>query len=504
MQEKFEDEGSKSNGSDLQVSKAQVSLPVTKMNKPVRANTSFHYFGYVVIIIGGTACGCMFLTRFSITVAMLNMVNHTALYEYEHPESDVQDFFEPDYVERGEFMWTNEIQQMIISSYMVTYTIPQFFTTRLANRIGLHLATPISLLICGLSCLLTPISAYYGWVSVLLLRLLNGIGGSAILSTMIDVVERWMPYEKSARGLALLQFISMQLYTVAPLISGYLVTIHWKWAFYFPALVALIVSVIWWLLASDSPDESRYISETELARIKGGKPGEGQQEREARPLLPWYFMFKIKSFYALTITWMLYCSTSGGAIFILPTYFNKVMKLTVDQNGLYIFIINFGCMFSMLWSNPTTEYLQRRFGFTLTSARRLIFFISQLATVITFVYLALTHSNQVLILSINRFFLMNYDTVSTATLMSKYGKEGLSSQVYSMMNTFGCFTMVILCWAVGRFLDYTGESLECWTWIFLIMALLNAIAFIIYALFITSEPVSCYDSNIKSGVKQPA
>lgn len=352
-----------------------------------RSNKTFHNVRYFIIFIGGMTCGAMFFTRLAITVAMLKMVNHTELFLTEHQNKTTQeDYFRPDYVETGEFAWPNVIQQVIISGYMIAYVIPQFMTTRLSMKYGLRKSIPISLSLCAISCLLTPIMAYWGWGYVLALRFLNGLGASSILPSMIGIVEIWMPYESSAVGLSLLQFVQTILYTCTPLFSGYLAGIHWKWAFYAPGITALFFCFLWWLIARDDPEQCSYISQKELNLIKGisdnncctnnnGKVIKRVEKRAPRTDLPWYFMFKLPSFYCFVIVWFWYCATFGGFLNLMPSYFNRALKLTVEENGFYNFVIQVGVLFSMLWSGPIISIFQTKFGLSLTASRKIIVFI---------------------------------------------------------------------------------------------------------------------------------
>lgn len=88
-----------------------------------RFNSSFHHFRYIIAILGGLAVGFMSLLRLNITVAILNMVNQTQIYLEENPEADLNAYFGEGYNEVGEFEWTNEKQQLIISYYMIAYTV---------------------------------------------------------------------------------------------------------------------------------------------------------------------------------------------------------------------------------------------------------------------------------------------------------------------------------------------------------------------------------------------
>lgn len=459
-----------------------------------RKNESFHSFRYIIMILGGLALGAMYFTRLSISVAMISMVNHTHLYLAERPFERSDEFFESDYVEVGEFNWSNEIQQIINSGYMIFYTLPQIFTTKLALKYGIRGSICLSLLICSLSCLLTPIVAYWGWGWVLMLRCLNGAGASAILPSMIGSIENWLTYNDSAFGLSIMQFVATLMQMTTPLICGHLASIHWKWAFYVPALASSTFAIIWWIVVRNTPESCPFLSQQELNRIKCSTVVDGSkkvpEKRHKRTDLPWHFMFKIKTFYGFVTIWVLYCMTAGSLNFLLPTYFNKVLKISVKDNGFYNSLTQLGVVFSMLWPNPTVKFLQTHFDISLTRARRIVVFIYTSVYICTLSYIAAYHENQVFALIINRLFHNTNDTVITSTLMSQYGLEGVSGMVFSVMNSIGNFSTVIFCWNAGKFLDFTGESLTCWSWIFIIQSLMNLFLLLIYTAFLRSEPIS--------------
>lgn len=92
-----------------------------------RFNNSFHYFRYIIVLMGGMSVGFMSFLRLNITVAILNMVNQTQIYVEEHQQgADLVEYFGEGYREVGEFDWNNERQQLIISYYMIAYTVSTY------------------------------------------------------------------------------------------------------------------------------------------------------------------------------------------------------------------------------------------------------------------------------------------------------------------------------------------------------------------------------------------
>lgn len=456
------------------------------------------------MVLGGLIMGAMLNMRVAMTVSMISMVNHTALYEHEHPNSSAKDFFPADYKETGEFFWRNEIQQIIFSGYMVSYTIPQVFTTKWSMKYGLRLSIPFGLALCAISNLLIPVVSYWSWQWVLVMRLLNGLGASAILPSMVSCAEIWMPLSESSRGMAVFQFTSCVINALTPLVSGLLTSIHWKWAFHVPATVSLIICLIWYMIAADDPSSSKLISQKELELICGtANKDENEDEKKskskaldekaqqvkANSALPWYFMFKIKTFYFLSLAMMIFDATCQGFLFLMPTYLNRVLQVPVEDIGLLNFVVQIGTMFCMLWTDPVCAMLQKTCNMGLTMSRRVVVFICMAAVIGTYTYIGLYHDNLTLVISINRFFHQTNDIMLILVTMSQFGADGLSGMVYSMVNTFGNMSVVLSCWAIGRVLDYNGESLECWSWILYSLAFLNLIYFFNFIFFCHSEPV---------------
>lgn len=274
----------------------------------------------------------------------------------------------------------------------ISIKLPQLLTTKSAIKIGIKWSIPISVGICALSCLLTPIMAYHGWQYVVILRLVNGLGASAILPMMVFALEHWLLPRESSIGLAIVQFVQSILFTCSPLISGALAAIHWKWAFYVPALAALLFCLVWLCLVSDGPDTCWLVSQTELDMLCGchekacaGNPT-SEPSGKCSPIrklsnppvqVPWTRALKFKSFYALAFVWIVYNSSFGSLSFLLPIYMRQVLKVGIMENGMLCFIIQFGCMTSVIWPQPLLRLFQNTLKLSLTTSRRIIYTLSE-------------------------------------------------------------------------------------------------------------------------------
>ena len=407
---------------------------------------------------------------------------------------------------------------------MITYTLPQVPTSKLSVQIGCRFSVPISLAICAISSLLTPYSAYMGWQYVVVLRMINGVGASAVLPMLLNLVETWMRYNEISLGLSVGQMVNAFMCTLTPLISGYLSAIHWSLSFYVPGAITLVFCVLWIILVSDSPEQSKFISEKELLHIHSvdtvdaavsARPEADDKDNNNQPAKAvmsreedeqeykadsWTQILKVPSFYAYIIMWCFYCSSYSGFTFILPTYMRQFLKIKVAQNGFYCFLIQMGTILSILWPHPLLRMLQNR-GFSITASRIISHFILCSMVAGTWCYVGLAHNSQIFVLFLNRAAHSGNDVIVTGSLMSNYAKAGLSSVAFALVNTVGNLSIVGTSTLIGWALDYTNQSAEGWSWIFCGLGMSQVAFFLMFAIFVDSDPIRFKKSTPQKDVE---
>lgn len=402
---------------------------------------------------------------------------------------------------------------------MIAYTLPQMPAAKLSAKIGCRLSVPISLSICAISELLTPYFAYLGWKYVVALRMINGMGASAVLPMMLNLVETWMRYNEISYGLSIAQIVFATIGTLTMLIAGYLSSIHWSLAFYVPGAFTLLFCVLWLILISDSPEQSKFISEKELLYIHsaGGdeqkkstppsasvpvsnndgtreaeQDGEAVASRKEEELEyqaeSWTQILKVPSIYAYISIYILLESTFSGFSFVLPTYLRQFFKINVAQNGFYCFLIQAGCIFAAIWPHPLLRMLQNR-GFSVTHSRIGAYAICCSIVGASWCYVGAFHKAQIFLFFLNRAFHEGNDIIVVGSLMSNYAKAGLSSVAFALVNTVGNLSIVPTSTLIGWLLDYTNQSREGWCWIFCAMGISQLAMFAIFAIFIDSNPI---------------
>ena len=78
----------------------------------------------------------------------------------------------------------------------------------------------------------------------------------------------------------------------------------WRISFLVCAVLGLIVGLVWYLLARNTPEEHSRVSPDELAKIKSGLPE--SHPAEIPKLVPWRLMLRSKEVLAITISYFTY------------------------------------------------------------------------------------------------------------------------------------------------------------------------------------------------------
>jgi MFS family permease len=109
----------------------------------------------------------------------------------------------------------------IIICYVLTYALTSFAAGLLADRLG---PAPVFTAGLGLSCAGFAAYAVAGsFATVLLLRVLQGVGGGLVYGTAPALVTLWLPRERHGRGLGLMSLGLGAGLAGGPLMGGVLV-----------------------------------------------------------------------------------------------------------------------------------------------------------------------------------------------------------------------------------------------------------------------------------------
>ncbi|CAH2007224.1 unnamed protein product [Acanthoscelides obtectus] len=347
---------------------------------------------YILAVLGCVGLGIIYGLKVNLHVAIVSMVNHTALYQVGVEKglstnvgaskidaqacgSDVNnsDKSSPAVAEDGPFPWPAPIQGLLLSAYFWGYIVAQIPGGRIAELSSAKWVMFFSVAINALCTLLTPLAARLHFGALLAMRVGEGIGGGVTFPAMHVMLAHWAPpCERSV--MSSIVYAGTALGTVIfMLVSGLIAaSISWEAVFYIEGGVSLIWLILWMTLTADTPQSQRFISEEERDYIvKSLNQGKEEVKHKEKLKMPWKAVLTSPAFLAILIAHT--CSNWGWYMVLieLPLYMKSVLNFKISENAV-VTAVPFLCMwlFTLLFSK-ILDTLRGKKIITTTAARKI-------------------------------------------------------------------------------------------------------------------------------------
>ena len=229
-----------------------------------------------------------------------------------------------------EFGFTDVQLGYIFSALWCGYALFQVPGGRLADRFGPRRVLTLGMLWAGLFTALAGVVPSGSSSALLLLiavRFLLGAGIAVTFPASNRLVASWIP--ATERGIAngiILGGVGAGSALAPPLITWIILAWGWRWAFFLRFPVALLMAVLWYWLARDTPQGHPWIDETERGRIEAGVAPSARGMALAKAVR-WGAIFGNRSILLITASYFAF----GYTAFIFFTWFFKYVK---DVRGL--------------------------------------------------------------------------------------------------------------------------------------------------------------------------
>ncbi|KAA5831926.1 MFS transporter [Saccharopolyspora hirsuta] len=259
---------------------------------------------------------------------------------------------------------SDAVAGVVLSAFFWTYAAGQMPGGFLADRLGPRKMLMIASLVWGLSTMAMGLA--WGVASLIVLRLLLGIGESPAFPASAQVVSRWFP--RSERSFASATFNNgnpVGATLSVPLVALAIATFGWRWAFALAGALGVVWALVWWKFYRE-PREHPGVGAAELAHIEHG------QEAEVPPgeAVSWGQLFRFRAVWAMMIGF--FCVNFVAYFFItwFPTYLVKTYGLSLLKFGFYGMIPGIASMIGGWCGGLLSDHLVRR-GVSLTVARKI-------------------------------------------------------------------------------------------------------------------------------------
>lgn len=453
---------------------------------------------YLMAIMGSIGLAILYGFKVNVSVAIVAMVNHTAVklsvsHDSETNDSaivstDVCHFNNISNVtttegKDGPFVWDEPIQGLILSSYFLGYTISLLPGGRMAELWSARWVMNGSILLNLVASILSPIAARtHHWLFIAM-RFLQGIGGGVSFPAMHVMIAKWAPpNERSV--IASIVYAGTALGTVISiLLTGFLAAnLNWESIFYVEGILCVIWCASWYFMIADSPEEqTKFISQEEKNYIISSLGG--YNKKNVSKTVPWRQVFRSKPFLAILITH--FCNNFGWYMLLieLPSFMNHILKFDISSNAA-LSSIPYLCMwFFTITLSKILSIVQEKNLITVTVSRKIATLFASLVPMICLIqvsYVGCDRVKAVLLLTIAVAciggmycgFLANHIDIA----------PNFAGSLMAMTNVVATIPGFVVPMFVG-YLTRGNQTIEAWRIVFLVTIILYIIEMVVYTIF---------------------
>jgi ACS family glucarate transporter-like MFS transporter len=243
----------------------------------------------------------------------------------------------------SEFKIDNAHLGWVFSAFLISYAAFQIPAGVLARKIGPRLLLTIGVVWWGLFTVLTALVPHGVrgalWM-LILVRFSLGAGAGVMYPSANQFVERWFPMKERGKANGIV-FGGVGLGSaVTPLlVTGITLRYGWHTAFWFCAVLGLLIGAIWYLIARDTPEAHPWVRAAELEHIVNGRgdvhDAAAIAAGRSHGAVPWMRLFSSRNVIALTVSYFTYGYISWIFFSWFYIYLAQVRGLSLKTSAVY-------------------------------------------------------------------------------------------------------------------------------------------------------------------------
>ncbi|GGJ88617.1 MFS transporter [Pseudomonas matsuisoli] len=363
----------------------------------------------------------------------------------------------------AEFDLTKTEIGIIFSAFAYPYLVFQIIGGWVSDRFG----AKRTLVVCGMvwagATALTGLAG--GFVSLIIARILLGLGEGATFPAATAAMSRWVPKENRGFAQGITHAFARLGNALAPAaMIAVMAAYGWRESFYVCAAISFVWVMLWMLVFTELPKDHPRISQQELDSLPPPKP------KNKLPL-PWGRLFKRMS--PVIVVYFCYGWTLWLLLSWVPMYFMN-MGLDLKNTAIFASTVFFGGVVGDTLGGIISDRLYARTG-DLNKARSLMVAICLSFTLLALLPLMFTKDIYVSLACLATAFFFSELTIGPMWAIPMDIAPDHSGTASGMMNTGSAMAAIISPVAAGMLIDQFGN----WQLPFLVSIVLLAIGVVL-------------------------
>lgn len=352
---------------------------------------------------------------------------------------------------------------IVFSAFAYPYLVFQIIGGWVSDRFG----AKRTLVVCGLiwasATVLTGMAG--GFVSLLVARVLLGLGEGATFPAATAAMSRWVGKENRGFAQGITHAFARLGNALAPAaMVAVMAAYGWRESFYVCAGISFVWVVLWALVFTEQPKDHPRITQAELAALPPPKPKNTRK-------LPWGRLFRRMA--PVTIVYFCYGWTLWLLLSWVPMYFMN-MGLDLKNTAIFASTVFFGGVVGDTLGGIVSDRIYKRTG-NLNRARSLMVAICLSLTLVALLPLMFTHDMYVSLACLAIAFFFSEMTIGPMWAIPMDIAPDHCGTASGMMNTGSAMAAIISPVAAGLLIDKFGN----WQLPFMVSIVLLAIGVVL-------------------------
>ena len=237
--------------------------------------------------------------------------------------------------------WSDVDYSLLVTAFTAAHTVGCLFLGRFIDWAGTRVAASLSIAVMSVATILCGMSVNLD--QMLVSRAVLGFADAGVTLAAVVAVVRWFPTEKRATAISIKTPIGMMGFVIAPPLVALIAGHHdWRYAFYIPGAIGLVVPFVWWWLDHNPP---AYGDASHAVKV---------------PALPLRVLLKHRALWGITLArlivdpvWIFYVNWQPG-------YLQEGMGLSLADVGRYAWIPPIASSALALFGGLASDGLIRR------------------------------------------------------------------------------------------------------------------------------------------------
>ncbi len=325
-----------------------------------------------------------------------------------------------------------------------------------------------------------------GYWPMFFVRTMLGITEGPCFPAMTRVVTDWLPMSERGRSTAFgLTAVPMASVIGAPLITFLIQALGWKAMFVVLAALGIIWAGVWYAMFRDYPENSKQVSEEELAFIRGGKSLHlGKSDEQIRQThldtgkTTWAFMLFNSALMANNLAFFSFGYLLFFAIHWLPEYMRRTYHSNLQHTGMMLIIPWLTAAVMLAFAGFFSDYLWKRTK-SIRIARSHLIWVCQLCSALCLIGVVNSHSldTGMIFLSLGLGFGLMPNACFYALNSDLAGDRAATS--LGLMDCFCASAAVLAPLVTGQLVSATGNFNSA-IWLMVGMSFISVLAVLLF------------------------